>query len=93
MYECKTCGIVYKSKKYYDAHECMLFCEFCCLAFRTKREYKLHIETKKHKRCLELGGYHEKYDSLFVAFRGSENIENWLQNIKIEFKYSNLLSA
>lgn len=32
-------------------------------------------------------GYHTKYDSLFVAFRGSENIQNWLQDIRIEFIY------
>ena len=32
-------------------------------------------------------GYHEKYNALFVSFRGSENILNWLQNIKIEFTY------
>ena len=40
-----------------------------------------------HEGVRVLLGYHEKYDSLFVAFRGSENIENWLQNIKIEFTY------
>ena len=40
----------------------MQFCEFCCIAFNDKRAYNKHIKTKKHKRCLELGGYHEKYE-------------------------------
>ena len=34
-----------------------------------------------------LVGYHIDYDALFVAFRGSENIENWINNIKIDFVY------
>ena len=34
-----------------------------------------------------LVGYHSDYNALFVAFRGSENIENWINDIKIDFVY------
>jgi predicted lipase len=41
----------------------------------------------EHNGAKALVGYHSDYDALFVAFRGSENIENWLNNIKIDFVY------
>ena len=34
-----------------------------------------------------LVGYHSTYDALFVSFRGSENIENWIDNIQFELLY------
>lgn len=34
-----------------------------------------------------LVGFHEKYNALFVAFRGSENIENWIDDIQIKLIY------
>ena len=32
-------------------------------------------------------GYSSSYNSLFVSFRGSENIQNWIDNIHIGFVY------
>jgi hypothetical protein len=32
-------------------------------------------------------GFNKEYDSTFVSYRGSENIENWINNIKIKFTY------
>ena len=34
-----------------------------------------------------LVGYHTSYDALFVSFRGSENIENWIDNIQVSIIY------
>ena len=28
-------------------------------------------------------GYNEEYESIFVSFRGSENIQNWIANIQV----------
>ena len=28
-------------------------------------------------------GYNEEYKSIFVSFRGSENIQNWISNIQV----------
>lgn len=32
-------------------------------------------------------GYHKDFDAIVVTFRGSENIENWINNIKIDIVY------
>lgn len=32
-------------------------------------------------------GYNKEYNSTFVAYRGSENIVNWINNIRIKFTY------
>ena len=34
-----------------------------------------------------LVGYNKEYNSTFVSYRGSENIKNWINNIKIKFTY------
>ncbi len=34
-----------------------------------------------------LVGYNKEYNSTFVAYRGSENIKNWINNIKVKFTY------
>ena len=38
----------------------------------------------EHNGGKALVGYHSTYDALFVSFRGSENIENWIDNIQFE---------
>lgn len=30
-------------------------------------------------------GYNNQYDAIFVGFRGSSNIQNWLDNLKVDF--------
>ena len=41
-----------------------------------------HVIEKEGEKALL--GYNEEYNSIFVSFRGSTNIQNWLKNIQIE---------
>jgi hypothetical protein len=38
--------------------------------------------TYETKGSRVIGGYIEEYDSIFISYRGSENIHNWLNNVE-----------
>lgn len=46
----------------------------------------LEYDIDKHS-MRALVGYNKEYNSTFVSYRGSENIKNWINNIKIKFTY------
>jgi len=45
------------------------------------------IDVVENRGVKALVGYNSEYDSIFVAYRGSSNIINWINNIKMKFVY------
>lgn len=45
------------------------------------------IEVIENRGVLAIVGFNSLYKSIFVAYRGSENIVNWINNMKMTFVY------
>lgn len=44
-----------------------------------------YVIEKKNTRVIV--GYNKKFNSFYVSYRGTENIQNWINNLKIVFHY------
>lgn len=66
--------------------------EWSCATCTNDNVYETKII---HESELAIIGYNKQYNSLFVGFRGSSNIQNWLDNLQIKqiTPYDNKLIA
>lgn len=53
MFRCELCTKEFKSKSNYEKHQCVWYCEQCCIAFHFKHVYKRHLTTLKHKKAAD----------------------------------------
>ena len=59
---------------------------YCSNPLENNNANILEYDIDKHS-MRAIVGYNKEYNSTFVSYRGSENIKNWVNNIKVRFTY------
>ena len=79
MYSCELCARSFKSKSNFEKHQCMWYCEQCCIAFHFKHVYKRHLTTLKHKKMVhgeQPPLMHERGGSIHITHHNTNNTNN-----------------
>lgn len=77
--------LVYNALNISQSAYCMgKYDTWSCATCSVTNNYETKLEKKSE---LVIFGYNKPYDSLFIGFRGSSNIQNWISNIQIVFEH------
>ena len=88
MYTCNECNNEFNNKSDCGAHQCIWYCESCCIAFSSKRNYKNHMITSRHIK--KINNVDElKCDYCAKVFASKQSKTNHMKKCKFNANITN----